>query len=115
MTGIYERETGHHTHHLLYTFGVGLLAAHAFDGFCHGLATPEMLYGPAITIVSGWIISPLLYALRRKKHDGLTRNRCWQSRNGVSCSADYVIRDDGRSYRLHQNADNSSKMEMMVW
>ena len=53
----------------LYVVGVGLLALMRSMDFVHGLATPEMLYGPAITIVSGWIIFAIIYVLRRKKHD----------------------------------------------
>jgi len=55
----------------LYFVCVGLLALLRAMGFVRGLPTAEMLYGPAITIVSCWIIFAAVYILLgRKKHDG---------------------------------------------
>jgi hypothetical protein len=55
----------------LYLVCVGLLALLRAMGFVPRLTTSEMLYGPAITIVSSWIIFAAVYALLgRKKRDG---------------------------------------------
>jgi uncharacterized BrkB/YihY/UPF0761 family membrane protein len=55
---------------VFYIVCVGLLALLRSMDIVHGLTTPEMLYGPAITIGSSWIIFAIVYALLgRKKHD----------------------------------------------
>ena len=55
---------------VLYVCSVGLLALLRSLDFVHGLTTLEMLYGPAITIASAWIIFAIVSALvGRKKRD----------------------------------------------
>lgn len=58
----------------LYVVCVGLLAAFRAAGLIQVLSTPEMFYGPAITIVSSWIIFSIIFAItqglsRRKKRE----------------------------------------------
>jgi hypothetical protein len=54
---------------VLYVGCVGLLALLRTMDFVHGLSMPEIFYGPAITILSCWIIFAIVYALRGRKHD----------------------------------------------
>ena len=55
---------------LLYIFCVGLLALLKAAGFILALSTPEMFCGPAITIVSAWIIFVIVYFLfERNEND----------------------------------------------
>ena len=51
----------------LFIVCVGLLAVLKAIGFNQKLSTSEMLYGPAITIVSCWIIFGMVYALSGRK------------------------------------------------
>jgi hypothetical protein len=55
---------------VLYVVCVGLLVLLRTMDFVHGLSTPEMFYGPAITILSCWIIFAIVYALRGRKKPG---------------------------------------------
>lgn len=50
----------------LYLVCVGLLAALKSAGFLHEITTQEILYGPAITIVSSWIIFAVVHSLFRR-------------------------------------------------
>jgi hypothetical protein len=59
---------------LLYIFCVGLLAMLKAAGFNQALSTPEMFYGPAITIVSVWIIFAAVYFLFERKKDDKKSN-----------------------------------------
>ena len=55
---------------VLYLVAVGLLALLKFMGFSQRLSTPEMFYGPAITVVSTWIIFGIVhFFLERKRSD----------------------------------------------
>jgi len=54
---------------LLYIFCVGLLAMLRAAGFNQRLSTMELFYGPAITIVSIWIIYGAVYFLSKRKKD----------------------------------------------
>jgi hypothetical protein len=54
---------------LLYIFSVGLLAMLKAAGFIQALSTPEMFFGPAITIVSTWIIFGIVYFIFERKKD----------------------------------------------
>ena len=54
---------------LLYIFCVGLLAMLRAAGFNQRLSTRELFYGPAITIVSIWIIYGAVYFLSKRKKD----------------------------------------------
>ena len=54
---------------LLYIFCVGLLAMLKAAGFNQALSTRDLFYGPAITIVSIWIIYAAVYFLIGRKND----------------------------------------------
>jgi hypothetical protein len=55
---------------VLYAVCVGFLVLSSVAGFNQELSTPEMLYGPAITIVSAWIIFEVVCAFSGgKKHE----------------------------------------------
>ena len=47
----------------LYVIGVGLISLLRSSELFRKLSTTEMLYGPAITIASSWIIFAVVYAL----------------------------------------------------
>jgi hypothetical protein len=51
----------------LYFAGVGLLMLLRLLDLVHGLTTPEMFYGPAITIVCGWVIFGVVQLLLFRK------------------------------------------------
>jgi hypothetical protein len=55
----------------LYIVCVGLMFALRAAGLNQKLSTPEMFYGPAITIVSSWIIIAIVFALSRKRREKL--------------------------------------------
>ena len=52
----------------LYAISVGFLALTKVVGVNQRLSMPEILYGPAITIASSWVIFGVIYALLRKKN-----------------------------------------------
>jgi hypothetical protein len=51
---------------VLYVVCVGLMFLFESKGWAHG-TTAEMIYGPAITIASCWIIFAIVYALVRRQ------------------------------------------------
>jgi hypothetical protein len=57
---------------LLYFAGVGLLMLLRSLDLVHGLTTPEMFYGPGITIVCGWLIFGVVQLLLGRKRDDRT-------------------------------------------
>ena len=59
---------------LLYIFCVGLLAMLKAAGFNQVLSTTEIFCGPAITIVSAWIIFGIVYFRFERKKDDKTLN-----------------------------------------
>jgi len=55
---------------VLYMVCIGILSMLKAAGFNQELSTPEMFYGPALTIVSLWIIiGPVYFLFERNKND----------------------------------------------
>jgi hypothetical protein len=54
---------------LFYFAGVGLLTLFRSLDLVHGLTTPEMFYGPAITIACGWGIFGAVHLLFSRKDE----------------------------------------------
>ena len=55
---------------VLYGAGVGMLALLRSVDLLRRLTTPEMFFGPAITIASAWILFTIVHALLGRKKTG---------------------------------------------